>query len=238
MNKEVNPDGYDMSSLLSQPKSVAIVALGPSAKSFTREMMGNGYMNNPFDEIWTLNRGLKAFPHDKLFVMDDLKWLEKKQPAYAAFLKKHDKPIITSTAYIDYPMSVEYPFQEVLETIQDDVFAVNTVSYMLAYAIHLRVKEISIYGADFIYPNGNTAEKGGQAVAYLCGMMRSFELTHRIPGDSTLLYANTVKHDPQGNLIREPYGYHRKREMEDDDKREANRIEAQRVLAEGGNHGA
>ena len=213
-------DGVLIEPLFTRPERVAIVALGASSKSYLQEQMGNIGLAKPFDEVWTVNRGFRAFYHDVLFLMDDLRWVAKKKPDYAKWLKKHDKPIITSTAYPEFPMSVEYPLQEVMETIQDDLFTVNTIAYMVAYAIHIRVKEVSIYGADFCYPDGNFAESGGQAVAYLCGMMRHFSMTHRIPGTSTLLYANRVKMNKQGQQQREPYGYHRKREMDEEAQKE------------------
>ena len=102
-----------------------------------------------------------------------------------------------------------------METIEDDLFTVNTVAYMVAYAIHIRVKQVSIYGADFYYPDGNKSESGGQAVAYLCGMMRQFGMIHRLPGNTNLLYANKVQVFPDGRQGREFYGYHRKRELEE-----------------------
>lgn len=230
---EENKDGLLVDVLLTRPNRVAVVALGSSSRSFMVEMLSNSQMDDPFDEVWTVNRGLRGIRHDKLFVMDDLRWLNEHNSGYAKFLRNHDKPIITSTPYSEYPMSVPYPFPEVMETIQDDVFAVNTVAYMLAYAIHTRVKEVSIYGADFVYPNGSTAEHGGQACAYLCGMMRQFDMVHRIPGDSTLLYANTVKLRENGQLGREPYGYHRIKEMKDKRAKETKRKKSQQETKKG-----
>jgi hypothetical protein len=220
--------GINVEALLTRPKRVAIVALGASMIAFVRECMSDKYYENPFDEVWTLNRGIKGFQHDKLFIMDDFKWIEKRSPSYAKWIKAHDKPIFTSTAYPDYPTAIEYPLSDVVETISDDIFCVNTVAYMLAYAIHIRVKEVTIYGADFVYPDGNTSEFGGQAVAYLCGMMRHFELIHRIPQESTLLYANKCKVNPQtGQISRPLYGWHRKDEMAEKEAKEK-KIEKER----------
>jgi hypothetical protein len=210
-----NPQGADLQSLITRPKRVAIVALGFSSQSFIQEMIAHGSTGqNPFDEVWTVNRGIRAIRHDKLFVMDDFRWLEKRDPAYAKFLREHDKPIITSTTYADYPNAVEYPLQQVIESIQDDCFCVNTVAYMLAYAIHIGVQEVSIYGADFFYPNGNQSERGGQAVAYLLGICQERKIFYRIPNTSTLLYSNGVKM-VGGQAKRVYYGYHRKDEMKD-----------------------
>jgi hypothetical protein len=160
--------------------------------------------------------------------MDDLKWLEKRNKSYANFLKNHDRPIITSTPYPDYPMSIPYPLHEVMETIEDDIFTQNTIAYMVAYAIHTGVKELTVYGGDFVYPNGNFSEKGGQAVAYLLGMFKSLGMCHRLPGDTTLLYANTVKPQPDGTIRRTLYGYHRKEEVAEDVEKEKQRKRRQK----------
>lgn len=206
--------GANLTPLLDRPDRVAIVALGFSSQSFVQEMIANGSTGrkSPFDEVWTVNRGIRTFRHDKLFCMDDFRWLEQRDKGYAEYLAAHDKPVFTSTAYAEYPNAVEYPLTQVLECIQDDCFCVNTVAYMLAYAIYIGVKDVSIYGADFFYPNGNQSEKGGQAVAYLLGICQERKIMYRIPSTSTLLYSNGVK--MVGNqLKRTYYGYHRKDEL-------------------------
>lgn len=210
---EENEGGLWLEPLLTRPKTVAIVALGSSCKAFVREQMDTKAPQH--DEIWTVNRGLRSFRHDKIFCMDDFRWLEQKNAKYAGWLKEHDKPIITSTVYPEYPNAVPYPFNDVLETIEDDIFANSTVSYMVAYAIYIRVERFSIYGADYIYPDGNKSEEGGQAVAFLLGMARELGIGHRIPKESSLLYANKTEMTSEGpKRIR--YGYHRLKEMEDD----------------------
>lgn len=220
-----NPEGLLLDPLLTRPDKVAIVALGLSAPTFLLEQMQRPSLVNPFDEVWSVNRGLRGIQHDKLFCMDDFRWLEKRDKLYTKYLREHKVPIITSTSYQDYPMSVPYPINQVMKTIEDDIFCVNTVSYMIAYAIHIGVKELSIYGADFSYPNGSTAESGGQAVAYLLGTARHFGMLHRIPDTSTLLYANTVKMTQEG-VQRPHYGYHRIEEMADAKKKERDRKKA------------
>jgi|TARA_Y100000310_G_scaffold331473_1_gene405126 hypothetical protein len=208
----VNPEGANLAPLLDRPERVAIVALGLSSPAFLRDNMSMMGMRSPFDEIWTLNRGVRGVAHDKLFCMDDFRWIEQKDENYARYLQNHDKPIITSTSYPEYPMGVEYPLNEVLECIQDDIFTANTVAYMVAYALYIGVKELAIYGADFCYPNGNFAESGGQSVAYLLGRAKEFGCWYKIPQGSTLLYSHKVVQ--VGNrLQRVYYGYHRKDEM-------------------------
>ena len=212
-DEAANPGGTDIMPLLTRPKNVAIVALGRSVGSFVSEMIARGSRGQGpvFDEVWTLNRGLRAFEHQKLFCMDDMKWLQQKDKEYHNWLKKHQKPVITSTVYSGYDNHLAYPFQEVLEFIGDDIFAVNTVSYMVAYAMYTGVEHLSVYGADFFYPEGNRAESGGQAVAYLLGMAAGKgTMVHHVPQGSTMLYAHKIRVDQSGNVSRERYGYHRK----------------------------
>lgn len=213
-----NKEGLLVDPLLTRPKHVAIVALGPSCRAVIAECMSTAGMKNPFDETWTLNRGLRGFIHDKLFVMDDLRWLQKHDKAYAGWIKKHGKPTFVSTVYHDYPSAVEYPLHEVMECIEDDIFTQNTVSYMLAYAMYIKVERLSVYGADFVYPDGNFAEKGGMAVAYLLGMCQERGIKFRLPAETTMLYANTVKMIG-GAVSRVHYGYHRKEQMRKEKKR-------------------
>ena len=206
-------DGVSVIPGLTEPKRVCIVALGGSSGDFVRQAMSTQLMAKPYDEVWTLNRGFKGFPHDKLFALDDLRWLAKKDKAYGKMLMAHTKPIVTSTVYPEFPTAVAYPFEEVRQKLNDDIFAVNTVAYMVGYALLKGVKELSIFGADFFYPNGSTAESGGQAVAYLLGLGKFFGMEFKIPGSSTLLYANTFTQMPGGTVGRPPYGFHRRKEL-------------------------
>lgn len=213
-----NPGGQLVEPLLTRPERVAIVCLGHSMQDFVRESMSTARMKSPYDEVWTLNRGFMGLKHDKLFALDDLRWLAKRDNAYGKFLRAHDRPIITSTCYPEFPQAVQYPYSEVHEKIGDDIFNVNTVAYMVAYAIMTEVKEVSIFGADFFYPNGSTAESGGQAVAFLLGLGRFFGMQFKLPGSTTMLYANKVKQMPDGSVGRPPYGYHRRNELTEEEK--------------------
>lgn len=214
MEDSPNPLGISVEPLLTRPRSVCMVALGHSMNDFVREAMSNHRFNNPYDEIWTLNRGVASIKADKIFAMDDLRYLALMpgNGAYGAKLQQCGIPIITSTVYPEFPSSCAYPYAEIKEFIGDDVFNVNTVAYALAYAMYTGVKEIAIYGADFFYPNGNTAEAGGQAVAFLLGLCRFFGIQYKLPQSTTLLYCNKIVQ--RGNVIeRPPYGYHRKAEV-------------------------
>lgn len=231
MVSENNPGGLHLQPLMDRPEKVAIVALGQSCKTFLQEAIASGSRRQPWDEVWTVNRGLRTFRHDKLFCMDDFRWLEQRDKGYAEYLQKHDRPIFTSTPYPEYPQAVPYPLQQVIECIGNECFAVNTVAYMLAYAIYIGVKEVSIYGADFFYPNGNKAEEGGQAVTFLLGVCNERKIFYRIPQTSTLLYSHKAR--VVGGELRMPhYGYHRRDELVAKAAR-AQPIQAPRTKADG-----
>lgn len=201
--------------LETRPKHVALVALGPSYYDFIREAVGRKDHTIPFDEIWTVNRGFQAVRHDKVFIMDDLRWLEQHDFTYAEALKKHDKPLITCFQYDDYPMSVAYPIDMIIRRLEDDLLN-NTVAYAIAYAMCTQVECLSIYGADFYYPDVQMREEGSQACAFLLGVSRSFGMKFRLPQSTTLLGANAVKIDPKtGKACRPLYGYHRRIELVD-----------------------
>jgi hypothetical protein len=213
--EETQDLGYDSLALSTRPKKVALVALGRSAPAFAQAQMRTEMYKSPFDEVWAINRGFKGYIHDKLFLMDDLKWLRQvKDKYYADALKKHDKPIVTSTAYSEWPTSVDYPLEDVLGHYGgEDIFTHNGVSYAVAYADFIGVEDLWIFGADFIYPHGNMAEEGGMAVAYLLGLTRgSGRMNFHLPPETTMLYAHQVQQTPAGP-VRPRYGYHRIEEM-------------------------
>lgn len=240
LKEDVNPGGALIEPLLTRPEKVAIVCLGRSNADFVQELIQNSAQKKAiFDEVWTVNRGLRAIAHDKVFCMDDLMWIKERDRNYYDWLKAHDKPVITSTPYPEVPNSVAYPLQDVSEYIKDDIFTVNTVAYMVAYAMTIGVETLSIYGADFFYPDGNKAEEGGQAVAYLLGMAAGMGMVyeehkmpfisthHRVPQSSTLLYAYKVQATPAGPR-RPPYGYHRQSDVEYKKTREAAKKKAKK----------
>jgi len=86
---------------LENVESVALVSLGFSKATYLDQCLESCYQDigAEWDEVWTVNAGLKAFNHDKVFIMDDLRVQARRYPKYAELLKRHNKPIITSAAY-------------------------------------------------------------------------------------------------------------------------------------------
>lgn len=190
--------------LKTRPEKVALLGLGASIYDYVAHV-SSSHGRLKWDEIWALNMGAPMFRHDKLFVMDDLRVQAEKFPDYGRILAQHDKPIITSTPYPEYPQAVSYPLDEVLQKIGDDYFT-NTVCYALGYAILIGVKEITLYGCDFHYPDSLVREEGGQNCAYLLGMGRYFGMKYQIGPSTTLLGAYHAK-EVDGVPRRPLYGY-------------------------------
>lgn len=182
-----------------RPKSVALIGLGPTRQEFVNEVATR---HTTWDHIWTINTGSLIFRHDAVFAMDDLR-LASSHP-WVATLKNHDKPVITSTAYLDLaPTSLTYPLEVVAGFLNDDFFPCS-VTYAVAWAFYIGVERFDIFGCDFWYPNmPQVREEGSQSVAYLMGRMKQAGIDVRACRNSTLLGMNTIK---QGR--RPLYGYH------------------------------
>jgi hypothetical protein len=49
----------------------------------------------------------------------------------------------------------------------------NTAAYAVAYAVHIGVKKISMYGCDYTYPNAHDAEKGRACTEFHLGIAKA-----------------------------------------------------------------
>jgi len=196
-----------MSPLDTRPDSVIILAYGPSVIAYAPMMIEN---LEKFDEVWAVTRAGLVFQHDKLFYMDNLEEMSRQGNPMAERLTSVKTPIITSTAYSNWPNTIEYPIKEVVEYLKCD-FMANTICYAIAYAIYIHVKEITLYGCDFSFPDKGLKEPGSQAAAYLLGLARGQEIKVTISPHSSLLYTNQLQklnHDPLGRDFGFPlYGF-------------------------------
>ena len=75
-----------MKPLETRPKTVAIVALGPSNLDYVSSIScKKDYLN--VDETWVINSALETFCAQKAFIMDDLRGIERRFPEWAGKLK-------------------------------------------------------------------------------------------------------------------------------------------------------
>lgn len=186
------------------PRSVAIVGLGPSQQDFFR-LLTHHEPGLTFDEVWSVNTGLRYTPHDLAWVMDDLADYGARFPAYGQALRQHHRPIVTNTAYAEYPGSLSYPLAEVLAACPQMTrcFYHNSIPYLLAYACFLAVETVYLFGIDYSHPEFATREEGREVAAVWIGYLRGRGIAVNINEGSSMLQSHRID-DP---LWRPFYGY-------------------------------
>lgn len=181
---------------------VSIVALGPSATSFLRYAEGAGGSKAFCDEVWGINMNGGVLQCDRVFHMDDFMLQEArvangshmsaKLEGMLSWMKETDVPIYTSRAYADYPSSVDYPLEDVLESCGRAYFN-NTAPYAIGLAIHLfktgKLKKLSVFGFDYTYPDVAAAEAGRACCEFWLGRLMLMGCEVFMTSDTTLLDA-------------------------------------------------
>lgn len=175
----------DVAATLTAPEHVVILGLGPSLETYLDLVKRLGGRKRFADEVWGINALGDILQCDRIFHMDDVKLQERRAAAapdsniavMVEWLRRHPGPIVTSRAYPDYPGLVEFPLEAVINDL-GYVYFNGTCAYAVAYAIHLGVKRISLFGCDFTYPNSHHAERGRACVEFWLGVahQRGIEL--------------------------------------------------------------
>jgi hypothetical protein len=135
------------------PKSVALIAAGPSKNVWVDYVSGMELADGLPEEVWTINcmgRGLRS---DLTFIMDDYTYFRGHFPSFATWYEKCPHPIITSVPRPECPNAVIYPLAHILSMPGVRPYLNHTVAYCIAYAIAIGVKNLMIFGADYISPN-------------------------------------------------------------------------------------
>lgn len=180
----------------SVPESVAILGLGPSLEQYVDIAKRLGGRHKVADEVWGINSLGSVIQCDRIFHMDDVRIQQLRSEArpqsnIAAMLdwmKHHPGPIYTSRPHPDYPGLVAYPLEDVLNTCGYDYFN-STAAYAVAFAIHLGVKKLSLWGCDFTYPKAHDAEKGRACVEFWLGMASERGIRIQLPTKTSLMDA-------------------------------------------------
>ena len=150
------------------PKKVALVCMGPSCTDYLAKTLTQEFDPDWADEVWTINMAANAFRTDLVFWLDDLVEQNKFRPKLFAALRRWGMPVITSVRRPEIvPNSFDYPIAEVAAIavpIFGRPYLNNGVAMAVAYALWKGVKTITIYGADFTYPNRDFAESGRACV--------------------------------------------------------------------------
>jgi hypothetical protein len=142
--------------------------MGPSATDYLGKTLTQEFDPNWVDETWCINMAANPFRCDVVFWMDDLIDQEKFRPKLFVALRKFNIPVITSIARPSVvPNSFDYPIDEVSQLsipVFGKPYLNNGVAMAIAYALLIGVQDLSIYGADFSYPNRDFAESGRACV--------------------------------------------------------------------------
>lgn len=176
------------------PEHVTILGLGPSLEQYVDITKRLGGKHVYCDEVWGINALGGVLLCDRIFHMDDVRVQEVRAEAnpesniakMLQWLRVHPGPIITSREHPDYQGLVAFPLQEVLNSLGQAYFN-STAAYAVAYAIHIGVKRLSLFGCDFTYPNSHDAEKGRGCLEYWIGIASARGIKLTIPKTSSLL---------------------------------------------------
>lgn len=174
------------------PPRVAIVALGPSSHDYIVATESAGGRSKLFDAVWAVNTYGDVIAHDLLWHMDDVRVQEAraagnpKIAAMLAWMKRHPGPIMTSRPHPDYPGTVAYPLQAVVNRAGSDYFN-NTVAYAIAYAIACGVKQLSLFGVDFNWAGASEVEPGRACCEYWLGRAQLLGVEVKVAPSSTLM---------------------------------------------------
>lgn len=160
---------------------VVILGLGPSLEAYVDVVKRIGNRRWFADEVWGINAVGDVIQCDRIFHMDDVRIQEIRSAALPqsniaamlAWLKKHPGPVYTSRIHPDYPGLVAYPLEDVMNSCGGVAYFNSTAAYAVAYALHLQVKKITLFGCDFTYPNAHDAEKGRACVEFYLGMAKA-----------------------------------------------------------------
>lgn len=133
------------------PKSVTILAMGPTTMQYISRI--GGQFERPTKHVWAINNaGMWFHDIDLIIAMDDFKRDSKTHPKYVKALTNRGVPILTCTAYKQYPALVEYPIKEVVKALglgRGPFPLDNSCNYAIAYAMYTGIKEIHLYGFEF-----------------------------------------------------------------------------------------
>lgn len=177
------------------PERVAILGLGPSLEAYVDVVKRLGARAQLVDEVWGINAVADVIRCDRVFHMDDVRVQELRAAAkpdsniaaMIPWLKAHPGPIYTSAPHPDYPGTVAYPLEQVLNATGGQGYFNSTAAYAVAYAVAIGVQKLYLFGFDFTYPNAHQAEKGRACVEYYLGFGRALGMVIGLPDNTTLM---------------------------------------------------
>lgn len=189
------------------PAHVAIVGLGPSCATFFELTRRMGGVSAYCDEVWGINAIGDVLRCDRIFHMDDLKVQEARAAArpdgniaaMVKWLKTAKGPIYSSRKRPGYRGLVAYPLEAVLNSTKDGnggaPYFNSTAAYAIAFAVHIGVQRISLFGLDYTMPNAHRAEQGRACCEFWLGIAAARGIEITVPSSTSLLDACATDRD-------------------------------------------
>ena len=136
-------------------KKVAIVGAAPSSRELAP------YEDESW-EIWSLNFNYKWIKRwSRHFDLHKMSHHRDNNTDHWQWMAKQDKPIYLQQSDPALKSSVTFPYDDVVKDCGGFEYFTNSVSYMLALAIHEQVDELALFGCDmaqFFGKNGANGE--------------------------------------------------------------------------------
>ena len=122
---------------------------------------------------------------DILFELHDYKWIEegKRNKDHLVQLRKMEIPIWMQQHFDDIPNSLPFPRQQMHEKFGH--YFTNTISWEIALAIHIGVKELGIYGVNMATDLEYRSQR--PSVEWMIGWVQGAGIKVTIPSESDLL---------------------------------------------------
>ena len=182
------------------PRTVDVVALGFSLRAYMHRQLTKGLdVQSRVDEVWTVNRGIRLIEADLAFVLDELPDEIDNDPHYGEALKQYKKPIISTRCDTRVQSCMVYPAARILDCLKSewgielrDPYWHNSMPMVMAYALCIGVKELTLWGCDYQSEGGLSLEDDRANLEYWIGICRALGMRVGCPTDSTLL--NSRKH--------------------------------------------
>ena len=130
------------------PDKVILVGLGPTKSEYMAIMASDAVVIDR-DEVWGVNAAGAVITVDLSFAMDDYLTCVNRTPALAQWFETAKEPFFTSQPR--NPNALAYPLEEVLNMPGARPYFNGSVSYIAAYAALVGVKELTIFGCDYLY---------------------------------------------------------------------------------------
>jgi hypothetical protein len=164
--------------------------------------------DDPTFEIWTVNNLYRFVPrqdrifqiHTKaeIFADGQHRTPEDKQMGaeHWEYLTQTDIPVYMQEKFPEIPAAVRYPIEEIIEefgiprtneTLKDAYFT-NSISFMIALAIHEGFEEIHVYGVDMAVGGEYTEQR--PSCEYYLGIAKGRGIKIYLPPESDLLKAH------------------------------------------------